>query len=192
MEKELERYWWDIPYGKEFAVSYADLMIMWGVSKRQVRKIMERLSCVDNGDNYILIRSSRGGGFYRTNDPEDIAAYKRECYGRAMRVLTPLRKINRVLRLETASNINYSLTNNIRLIRMERGLTQQQVCAYMQELGRSIDESTLSKIENGYVLPTPAHISALASIFNCEPFELIDMQEYQESIKSAQRGLQVS
>ena len=192
MEIGYNYYWDSIPVGKENAATYTQLECMWLVGKRQVRKIMEHLSCYDNGDNYILIRSSRGGGFYRTDDPDDIAAYKRECYGRAMRVLTPLKKINRVLRIETASSLNYSFTNNIRLIRLERNLTQQQVCAYMQELGRSIDESTLSKIENGYVLPTPAHLSALAIILGCEPFELMDMHEYQEEIKSAQRSLQVS
>lgn len=192
MEKELNYYWKLLPYGREFALSYSELMHLWGVSKRQVRRIMERLSCVDNGDNYILIRTSKGGGFYLTDDPDDIAAYKRECYGRAMRVLTPLKKINRVLRIETANSLNYSFTNNIRLIRLERGLTQQQVCAYMQELGRSMDESTLSKIENNYVLPTPAHLSALALILSCEPFELMDMHEYQEEIKNAQQSLQVS
>lgn len=192
MRKELEQYWRDIPCDKAHALTYKDLEIMWGVTERQVRNIMERLSCVDNGDNYILIRSSKGGGFYLTDDPDVIAGYKRECYGRAMSVLKPLRKINRVLRTENAASLNYSFTNNIRLMRLERGYTQQQVCVYMHELGRGIDESTLSKMENGYILPTPAHLSAMAVIFNCEPFELVDMQEYQEEIKSGLSSLQVS
>lgn len=192
MEINLEAYWSSIPVGRENAASYTHLEYLWQVGERQVRKIMEHLSSYDNGDNYILIRSSRGGGFYRTDDPEDIAAYKQECYGRAMKVLTPLKKINRVLRLKTAVGINYSFTNNIRLVRLERGYTQQQVCNWLQELGWGIDVGTLSKMENSYVLPTPAYLNALAVILECEPFELVDMQEYQTEIKSGLSGLQVS
>lgn len=192
MKYDLEFYWESIPVGKQQAVSYVTLEHFWEVSERQVRKILEHLSCYDNGDNYILIRSSRGGGFYRTADPDDIATYKRECYGRAMKVLAPIKKINRVLRAETATSLNYSLTNNIKMMRLERGLTQAQLCACVQPLGINIDESTLSKFENGYVLPTPAQLSALAFILSCDAFELLDMQEYQKEIKIAQSSLQVS
>ena len=157
-----------------------------------MRKILEHLSCFDNGDNYILIRSSRSSGFYRTDDPDDIAAFKQECYGRAMKVLAPIKKINRVLRGADCTSINCSLTNNIKMMRLERGMTQSQLCACVQPLGINLDESTLSKFENGYVLPTPAQLSALAFIFSCDAFELLDMQEYQKEIKNAQASLQVS
>lgn len=191
MDAVLAQYWASLPVGKDQALSYEQLESLWLCGKRQVRKIMERLSCFDNGDNYILIRSSKGGGFYLTDNAEEIAAYKSECMSRAAKVLAPTKKINRVLQTVTADFANLSFSNNIKLIRMERGYTQEQVCSYMQELGRAIDASTLSKIENGYVLPTPAHLSALALIFDCAPFELIDMQEYGEGTKSAQMSLQV-
>ena len=68
MDTVLTQYWASLPVGKAQALSYEQLECKWLVGKRQVRKIMERLSCFDNGDTYILIRSSKGGGFYLTDD----------------------------------------------------------------------------------------------------------------------------
>lgn len=184
-------YWESIPVGKENAATYAALEHMWGVSTRQVRKILEALSKHDNGDNYVLIRSSKGGGFYRTDDPQDIAAYKRECHGRAIKTLAQLRKINRVLRGAGTDYINYSFTNNIKLIRTERGLTQGDVCRRLRENGHMIDESILSRFENGVVLPTPALLDALADILSCAPFYLMGMSLYGFDICEAHSGLQV-
>lgn len=90
-------YWNMLPVGRDRAASYEDLQMYWCCSKRAVRRILEELSSFDNGDNYVLIRSSRGVGFYRTDDPDDIAAYKREIKSRVRKLCVPLEKINRVL-----------------------------------------------------------------------------------------------
>lgn len=74
-------FWDDIPIGKEYAVTYFELCQKWNCSERAVRNILHDLSLYDNGDNYILIRSGRSKGFYKTDDESEIKAYKRESKG---------------------------------------------------------------------------------------------------------------
>ena len=93
----LETYWNDIPVGRENAVDYVTLRIRWGVSERGVRRILHDLSRYDNGDKYILIRSSKNRGFYKTAKIGEIEQFKRECINRARHTFAPLPKINRVL-----------------------------------------------------------------------------------------------
>lgn len=173
---DLLKYWNTLPVGKENAVSYAALQSRWDMNKRAVRKVLEELSSFDNGDNYILIRSSRGDGFYLTDDPDDINFFKRECIRRATRTFAPLKKINRVLNDIVPEDINYSFENNLKLTRKTLGLMQTDVCKAMRQYDPAFDVSTLSRLENGWALPTPAQLRGLAVIYACEPHELIAMQ----------------
>ena len=93
-----EYYWNSIPVGRSNAITYSELVCLWGVTERKVRAILHDLSYIDNGDNYVLIRSSRGKGFYKTDNIADIESYKRECTNRARHTFAPLRKIRRVLK----------------------------------------------------------------------------------------------
>lgn len=94
----LEWYWNCIPIGKEKAITYPQLCRLWNCSERTVRRILHDLSYFDNGDKLILIRSSHGKGFYKTDNIAEIERYKRECTNRAKRTFAPLRKIRRVLK----------------------------------------------------------------------------------------------
>ena len=174
--KGLETYWASLPVGKENAISYAQLERRWGMSERRVRAMLADLSRFDNGDNYILIRSSAGRGFYLTDDPATIAAYKRECRSRAVKTFAPLKKINRVLSDVQPDAINYSFTNNLKLIRKDRGMRQEDVCDLMRVVDPSFDKIKLSRLENGYAMPTPAQLHALARIYGCEPSELVEVE----------------
>lgn len=174
--KGLEQYWACIPVGKKNAVTYSQLENRWGMSERRVRMMLAELSRFDNGDNYILIRSSAGKGFYLSDDPEEIAAYKRECRSRAIKTFAPLKKINRVLADVLPDEINYSFTNNMKLVRKERQMRQDDVCDLMRAVDPSFDKSKLSRLENGYALPTPAQLHALAHIYGCEPRELVEVE----------------
>lgn len=187
---DLQQFWESIPVGKDNAVTYEALVYQWGMSARQVRKLLAELSSFDNGDNYILIRSSAQAGFYRTDDPADIAAYKRECRSRAMRTFAPIKKINRVLQSVAAENVNLSFFNNLQAMRKARGMTQAELCTSMRQYDSSFDASILSRLENGYVLPTPVQLHALALILHCEPWELVAMQDDGLDIYAAQGGLQ--
>lgn len=90
-------YWASIPIGKENAITYVDLMGLWGMNKRSVRSKLHQLSQHDNGDGLVLIRSSKLRGFYRTDKREEIEAYRREVYNRARHTFAPFRKIDRIL-----------------------------------------------------------------------------------------------
>lgn len=191
MHKSIDWYWASIPIGVQHAVSYDDLEDMWRMSKREVRKTLADLSRLDNGDNHILIRSSKGSGFYRTDDPAEIADYKRECRNRALNTFAPLKKINRVLSNLNAESINCSFFNNLQSVRQAHKMSQAAVVMRLRARGFELDVSLLSKIENGYVLPTPALLSALADIFACEPCELVAMERHAENENASQSGLQV-
>ena len=94
----MEQYWNDIPVGRENAITYPELCEKWHCSARKVRYILHELSYFDNGDKYILIRSSHGKGFFKTDNVAEIEKYKKECTNRARHTFAPLRKIRRVLK----------------------------------------------------------------------------------------------
>lgn len=95
-ENTLAFYWNTIPVGANNAVDYPTLCSLWKCSERYVRRILHRLSCHDNGDDFILVRSAKGRGFYKTDDPEQIEAYRAECLNRGKSILAALKKINRI------------------------------------------------------------------------------------------------
>lgn len=183
--EDLLRYWRCIPVGKENAITYPQLEQRWSMSERQVRKMLAELSSFDNGDNYILIRSSVGRGFYLTDDPAEIMAYKRECKSRATKTFAPLKKINRVLADVLPEEINYSFVNNLKLMRKSREMTQDRVCEFMRVVDPSFDKSKLSRLENGYALPTPVQLQAMARIYGCETHELVEVERDALSVYSS-------
>lgn len=170
-EMKLALYWEDIPIGRNKAITYDTLAATWRIDKRTVRKILHELSRFDNGDNYVLIRSSHGTGFYKTDNEADIADYRAECLNRGRRTLAPLKKIDRILKPDGGQ---MNLRNNIKVMRKAAGLSQAEVCAYMRAFDSAFDEPLLSKMENGVCLPTEYQLSELARILRCEPFELVN------------------
>ena len=91
-------YWNDIPIGRENARSYEELSTLWSCCERTVRRILQALSYYDNGDDLILIRSSKTNGFYRTDDILEIEEFRKECLKKGKSIFAPIRKINRVLK----------------------------------------------------------------------------------------------
>lgn len=171
----LEVYWSELPKGRENAATYERLCSMWRRDKRTVRRILHELSAFDNGDNYILIRSSHGTGFYKTDVPKEIAEYRAECLNRGRRTFAPLRKIDRVL---TPSNGQLSLNNNLKAIRIACGLMQSEICQRMKLIDPSFDTAMLSKMECDRCLPTPLQLAQLAAIYGCTASELISSDLY--------------
>lgn len=94
--KDYEYYWSTLPIGKENAYTYSYLCTMWNCNERHARKIMQELSNFDNGDNYVLIRSSHNKGFYLSNDIEEIKMYLRECESRAKNIFRTVKKARRI------------------------------------------------------------------------------------------------
>lgn len=174
-EEKLEFFWNDIPTEKEKAVTYDQLTMWWNADTREVRKILHDLSAYDNGDNYVLIRSGKSKGFYKTDDKAEIEAFKRECLNKGRSVFAPVKKINRIL---TANANQYTITNNLRVIREERQLKQSTVCNFMQAFDEAFDVSMLSKMENGRCLPTPFQLAKLSEIYGCPPSDLVNADLY--------------
>lgn len=168
---EAELYWNDIPIGKENAVTYQALIDLWGKSERQIRAILHELSLYDNGDDYVLIRSASGKGFYRSDDEATIKAYRQECLNKGKSIFAPVKKINRILNADV-SQIEFE--NNLRLYREREGLKQSEVCKKMKLIDRAFDKSMLSKMENNICLPTPLQAAKLAEIYGCTTAELIN------------------
>ena len=170
-DNKLALYWEDLPTGKENAYTYDDLCYIWKCEPRKARAILHELSRYDNGDNYILIRSSSGRGFYKTDDEGEIIAYKHECLNKGRSVFAPVKKINRVLNANTEQ---LSAANNLRVFREIAGMKQSTVCREMQKQYKAFDASLLSKMENGICLPTSAQLFKLAEIYGVKPFELLN------------------
>lgn len=173
--ENLELYWNDIPVERANAVSYDELCGIWGCSRRTARARLHELSLFDNGDNYILIRSGGCKGFYKTDNEAEIKAYKRECLNKGRSVFAPVKKINRVINANTEQ---FSLVNNLRVVREIKGLKQSDVCKQMKRHDRSFDKSLLSKMENGVCMPTPCQTFKLAEIYGVEPSELLRTDLY--------------
>ena len=171
----LENYWNDIPIGKNNAVTYPILRMWWNLNDREVRRALHELSSFDNGDNYVLIRSGKSKGFYKTDDQREIEAYKRECLNKGRSVFAPVKKINRIL---SGNGKQYSMLNNLRVIREDRKLKQSTVCEFMQAFDDAFDVPMLSKMENGVCLPTPLQLGKLSEIYGCEPSELVNIDLY--------------
>ena len=172
---KLELYWSEIPVGKENAVTYPELMQLWNKGEREVRALLHELSLFDNGDDYILVRSSNCKGFYKTDDFKIISLYKKECLNKGKSIFAPVKKINRIL---AANREQMSVDNNLRVVRETKNLKQNEVCKKMKEYDRQFDKSLLSKMENGVCLPTLFQLSKLAAIYGSEPFELIATDLY--------------
>lgn len=181
MKCKLEELWNSIPIGEENAITYNELCMIWGRNKRAVRNLLHELSCFDNKDNYILIRSAKKKGFYRTDDADTIKAYKRECLSKGRSIFAPIRKINRVLFSDTQGNIY----NNLKAERLSREIKQTEVVEYMKQFDARFDVSTLSKLENEVFLPTPYQLQKLADFYGIEPRELVAMDLYTTDVFGA-------
>lgn len=173
----LELYWSEIPVGKENALTRQELCSMWGVNERTARAILNELSRYDNGDDYILIRSGMSKGFYKTTDPAEIAAYRKECLHKGRSIFAPLRKINRVTAELNADQ--YSFENNLRLYRTMRGMTQAEVVSHFAAVDTGMDVSMLSRMESGRCLPTPFQLLVLARVYGCTPQDLVGTNLYE-------------
>ena len=174
---KLALFWHELPTGRNNAVCYEKLCALWGVGERAARQILHELSAFDNGDDYVLIRSSKGKGFYKTDDKDEIEAYKKECLHKGKSIFAPVRKINRIL---NANDAQYSFENNLRVMREGLHMKQSEVCEAMRNYfnDAAFDVPMLSKMENGFCLPTPTQLYALAEIYMCAPQDLIDFEGF--------------
>lgn len=168
----LDAYWNDVPIGKENAFDYPTLCSRWRMKEREVRRILHELSFFDNGDDFVLIRSGKTKGFYKTDDKSEIAAYRKECLNKGRSIFAPIKKCNRIL---NTSPDQIEIFNNLRAVREMNGKKQKEVCKHMKKFDKNFDVSLLSKMENSVCMPTYYQLSKLAEFYGVEQSELIGM-----------------
>lgn len=159
----MQDLWNSIPTDKERALSYTDLQIMWGMPQRKVRRMLQLLARQDNGDDYVLIRSASGKGFYKTNDKYAIERYRREILAKGRSLFAPVTKCNRILNESTQLEV----WNNLKAVRLSRYLKQSDVCRQLP----GIDVALLSRFENGVCIPTPNQVREIANVYGVAPSE---------------------
>lgn len=171
-EKDIISYLNSIPISRENALNYDDLCSVWHVNQRTARAIMHELSLYDAGDELVLIRSSSGNGFYRTDDRNEMKAFRHECLKKGKSCFAPVKKINRILKDDATAN-EIAIFNNLKSFRLAKGLKQREVINIINEKEPNVDVSMLSKFENGVCIPTPKQLMLLAKIYDCSPSDLI-------------------
>lgn len=163
-------YYESIPIGKENAISKNDLCKMWNMNVRSVREKIKKLRCQDNGDDLVIVSTSKQSGYYRTDDRNEIKQFKAETSRRAKHTFRPLKKVNRILGVDEDQ---VSFTNNLKIARIDSGFKGADIVNMLKELDSRFDKSLLSKIENGVCMPTPDQLAVLSQAY-CKPIhELI-------------------
>ena len=122
-----------------------------------------------------MIRSGQNKGFYKTDKKEEIEAYKKECLNKGRSVFAPVKKSNRIL---SSNAEQFSIENNLRVIRENLELKQSQVVEFMNNFDEHFDAPMLSKMENGFCMPTPFQLAKLAQFYCCDPGDLINSDLY--------------
>jgi hypothetical protein len=82
-----------IPYGKENAISRADLVTLTGLDDRTVRGAINRL----RADGELILSSSHRAGYWRSDNPAEIESYLRECDSRCRTLAVTNRKMRQRL-----------------------------------------------------------------------------------------------
>ena len=91
----------DIPFGRTNAIPRAELAALWGVSERDVRRIVARMR-KEEAPDAILSSTRPPAGFWRSADPEEVSAFVREMERRARSTFQALDGAKRVLRVAEA------------------------------------------------------------------------------------------
>lgn len=160
-----------IPIGKENAISREALCALWGKNARSVRRTIEKLRRHDNGDDFVIVSTAHQAGYFRSNDREDIVAFKAEVTRRGKHTFRPLHKVNRILGVHENQ---LSTTNQLKMARIEANMKAVEVVTELKRLDDRFDASLLSKIENGLCMPTPDQMKVISRLYNRPLDDFID------------------
>ena len=91
----------DIPIGRDYAISRERLAWLWGCSERDARRTVADLRATPGDDGYaILSTASYPAGYWRSDDPEEIAGFILETESRVRNTFLSLKDARRLLRLK--------------------------------------------------------------------------------------------
>lgn len=172
----LERYYSDIPFGADNAVTRAELMRKWGVTDRGVRRIICELRNDDRFTDAVICSSShRNEGYYKSTEPAHIAQFIKETRNRAINTFKPAKNAARVLRiLQTGEGqtVQGNMLCGLRDIRKAAGISQQDFEKAMRQRYAEFNRVVLSAVENGTVVMTDEQTQYAAEVLRCDPAEI--------------------
>lgn len=122
-----------------------------------------------NSGYYVVHDNVRG--YKAATSIEEIDKSLADLEKRSFSMLKATRKARMAL-----GNVRQGQYNNLAEIRKSRGLTGMALVRLMKEKNPQFDSPTLSRIENGKVLPTPETLAQLAEILECETWEIVSPQ----------------
>ena len=89
---------YDIPIGRNQAISRAALARLWRCSDREARRLIAELRAVPGDDGFAILSTSKSpSGYWRSNDPHEITGFIRETEARARNTFLALRDAKRLL-----------------------------------------------------------------------------------------------
>lgn len=89
----------DIPVGRDRAISRQALARRWNCSEREARRMIAELRAEAGGDGYAILSTSRTpSGYWRSCDPEEIKDFINETSARARNTFVSISDAKRVLR----------------------------------------------------------------------------------------------
>lgn len=83
-----------IPFGRENAITRKELCSLTKLSDRKLREQIEQA----RREGHIIINNQDGRGYYRTNDPDEIAKQYRQQRRRALSILAQQKHMRRLLK----------------------------------------------------------------------------------------------
>ena len=87
----------DIPYGRSYAITRAELARLWHCDEREVRAQIARFR-TETCEDAILSTSHMPPGYWRSDDETEIAAFIRETESRAKNTFKSLKGARHVLK----------------------------------------------------------------------------------------------
>ena len=98
----------DIPIGRNHAISRTALARLWRCSDREARRLIAEFRAMPGNDgSAILSTSTSPSGYWRSNDPEEIAGFIKETEARARNTFLALRDARNVLRqIDSSGQMN--------------------------------------------------------------------------------------
>ena len=83
-----------IPVGKENAVSRSFLSMLLGLTDREMRRAINQA----RNEGHVIINDQSGRGYYRSEDPADVARQYRQNKRRALSILRQQKHLRRILK----------------------------------------------------------------------------------------------
>ena len=172
----LEKYWEDIPTGRENAISRAALMLKWKKSDREVRRIICELRNDERFCDAVICSSSqRNEGYFKSTEPAHISQFIKETRNRAINTLKPAKNAARVLRILQTGEGQTTQGNMLcclRDMRKAAGVSQIEFERAMRQRYGEFNRVVLSAIENGIVVMTDEQTQHAAEILHCDPGDI--------------------